>query len=66
MSPSVGANKKNYGFFLLARVRDYQWEQGGVRRDGDVGVVLEIGGTEPTFSTQTGARKMVVLLLFRW
>ena len=36
----------------------------GERREGDVDVILEIWGIEPTFSTQSGARKMVVLSLY--
>ena len=38
--------------------------QTGDQREGDVDVILEIWGIEPTFSTQSGARKMVVLSLF--
>ena len=36
----------------------------GEQREGDVDVILEIWGIEPTFFTQSGARKMVVLSLY--
>jgi len=38
--------------------------QAGEQREDDVDVILEIWEIEPTFFTQSGARKMVVLSLY--